>query len=591
MISLKGDSDLQKRAVFLGLFVAFLIYVLCSFVALQKPFNLDEADFASLAHYIKICGKPILYVAEDFIQDLCGLKLYSPEKHLGYGLWHTPLYANLLGAWFKIFGETTVTGRLFGFSCALLSLLLLFKIIKEICIHESIDRGGRFFISSLAAILYFINPLILQFSLLLDIDNSLLTLLVLLFFYVFIKNHTRRSVKTGIFLGVIFGISLLAKLPTPPFALASIFIFYALRGEIKKAFLETFLIGSTGVIFFITAWLTYALSLNLPLDFFLVYNYGTKVLPAAHNGIFFAWPLMARTAIFSIFWVSPAFVALSLMAVLNETLAFLKTKKVSPLFLLVIFSLLLFFVYTVIYPRVGMMKYQFMNAPILILVISFFIFRVLEKIAPKELFISFFAGVVLFLFDYLCMPDSVFFALYFPAAAGSVPAVMFYLLPLLILPLGLSLYFSGGIKAKYLVLGSLVALFAYNISLDFKQMAPYTTTYDWNYYGEIGLQDTINYLDENLSDDGVLICRKDVGYYLKEMKNHPNRKWYSSDNCFNLPPQDKDAFFLKVMAKDDVEFIELDGQAVRDPNLPQSLPNYFYPDKQFGNFLILKRKR
>jgi 4-amino-4-deoxy-L-arabinose transferase-like glycosyltransferase len=591
MIRARRDKNFQKRIFLWGLLISFSIYGFCSSVALQKPFNLDEADFTSLAHNIKLSGRPILYVAEDFVKDLCNLKLYSAEQHLGYGLWHPPLYGNLLALWFKIFGETTLAGRLFGLFCAIISLFLCLIIIKEICTYENINKEDRFFISVLASILYFINPLILQFSLLIDIDNSIQPILILLFFYIFIKNYRNDKLRFDIYLGLIFGISLLAKLPTPPLVLISIFVFYLFERKIGKAFKKTFIIGFVGIIFFLLIWLTYAISLSLPVNFFLVYNYGTKVLPILKYKALFLLPLIKNTSIFFVSWVSPAFIILAIIGMGDKLLNFIRTKKLSPLILLIIFSLVVWCAYTIFYPRGSMMKYQFINYQIFIVIISFLIFKYLKNLTMKELIISFIGGAIFLLFMFFRVPDSVMLSYNFLSKRAMISTIIFYLLPTFILPFGLSFLFSGTLKTKYLILGFFVALLVYNISLDFKQVAPYTTTNDWNNYGELGLKETIDYLDKNLSSEGTIICRKDVGYYLKEMKNRPKRKWYSNDNCFNLPFHEATDFFQKIIKKDDIQYIELDRQAVRTSYLPKAVFDYYSPDKQIGDFLILRRNK
>lgn len=596
MTELIRDRDLRKRIFAWGLFIAVLIYSLCSLVALQKPFNLDEADFVSVAHNINLLGRPVLYMGEDFYQDHCQLKLYSVEQHLGYGLWHPPLYVNILALWFRIIGETTLGGRMFGLFCALLTLFLCFRIIKEICIYEKIDKEKHFFILSIFSALYFINPLIVQFSLLMDIDNSLLVVMTLLIFYIVIKNYGNDRLRVNFYLGLILGISLLAKLTLAPLILVSIFFFYFLMIGIKKAVKKTFVIVFIGFIFFLAAWIIYASLLSLPLNFFLVYNYGTKILPALKHRLFLSFPLICSTFLFSVVWASPAFLILSITSVGEQLLGFAKRKKFSPVTLLIIFNLVICFVYTIVYPRFSMMKYQLVAYPGFIIIIALFAVKYLKDVTIRELLVSVFAGLVFLLFEHFMVPDSILAAHVFLTKNIKTSMIFFYLLPIIILPLGLSVLFTGAIKSKYLILGFLTALFVYNISLDFKQIAPYTTVHSWNNYGEVGLREVIDYLDKKVGHDGVFICRKDIGYYLKEVNNHQRRKWYSNDNCsngncLNYNYRRANDFFLKVIKESDIQYIEWDTQATSTSFIPKSIIDYYSFDKQFGDFIIFTKNR
>lgn len=571
--------------------LALLVYIFCSFFALQKPFNLDEGDFASLAHTIGQTGLPILYVAEDFVKDLCNQDLYSVEKHLGYGLWHPPLYGYCLALWFKLFGETTVSGRLMGMFFVLLSLLLCLAIIKAVGRKLEMKKESIFLTCALAAIFFLINPLVLQCSILLDIDSAILTTLMLLFLYAAIRYYGRESLRSEVVLGLIFGLCLLAKITTPLFMVSSLLIFYCLKGQPVKALCVSVRIAGIGVSFFLLTYIPYVKILHLPFKYFLVSIYGLRIKPMVGSSSLFIWPSIQATTAYLLAWISPAFVMLAILGAAYQVIRWFRSKKIPVLILLLVFCSSVLFLYDFLFPRHLMMKYQFIIVPVLIIIIAFFVRRYVENITFKEAFIFIVFGSFFLLFDFFLMPDSIFLFMDILSKKAQISMILYYLLPLLFLPIAPSLILAKTLNTGYVVLGLLTALLSYNLALDFKQTAPYTTTNAWNNYGEAGLKETIAYLDGNLGKDGAIMCRKDVGYYLREMYHRPNLKWYSVDNCLNLAPQQVNDFFLDVLKKDNILFVQIDRASVRVPYLPDSLMTNFFPVQRFGHFIILKKRQ
>ena len=197
-----NTSTSNKSFLFVLLpFIVFAVIVVS--YNLNKPFNLDEADFASAAHSLKD-----------------NARFFSEGS--GSGLWHPPLYIYSLTAAFKIFGESAAAARGLGF------LFYAFTVVFTILICKELFEPEEYrIISVIAGCLCLINPLSIQFALLVDIDGGLLTLLMTVFCYFFVLfNKDGMNLKQTAIVGFIFGVSMLAKFTTPPIIIPAIFLFY-----------------------------------------------------------------------------------------------------------------------------------------------------------------------------------------------------------------------------------------------------------------------------------------------------------------------------------------------------------------------------
>jgi len=542
---------------------------------LHKPFNLDEADFATAAHH------------------LMGDAKYFSEHPEG-GLWHPPLYLHSLAAVFQIFGETTAAARGLGFLLYILTIVFTVLICKEL-----FEPKEYRFISVIAACLCLINPLSLQFAFLIDIDGSLLTFLMTVFCYFFVRFNKRgMNMKRTVMLGFLFGLCMLAKFTTPPVILPAVFLFYFLGRKYKKAFLQTFLIFLFGIIFFWSLWHAYCLIFDVQVLYPFKYTLGSKM----GQGGFGINPqkimLIKGSLIYQMYWVSPAFVMLMVLSIAGRVGTFIKEKTVDDVDFLMILGMGIFLFYIYYFPRLSMMKYQTPCYPLFIIVISRFLYNVLIKdrrVNMIEMIVICVCTITAFVYYLGNFPDMILWVDH----GKNVVSEFFennyniflhlYFLPFLLLPL--LFYFIFEKKTFCFSLTAAILLLTVNMQVvqNIKQTEDYTTANSWHNYGERGQAQATDYLNKKLSADGATIMRKDIAYYLLTNPKGVSTRKYIYNGILRGPKQKAQAALNKAMKEDHIEYVQLDiYSSIR--NSLEILEPYYKLDKQFGNFIILKKK-
>ena len=215
------------------LILLILFFIVFNLHSIQKPYILDEVPFIIAANAVSDTGLPVIYEdGEAFVT----------------GLWHPPLYIYLLALSFKVLGVSEVSARIVGVIFSIGTIILVYLLSLEIFK----ENKNKMHIALAGSFIYSINPLILQSSTLIDIDNSLLPFLITLFFVFFVKTKTMKNNARLPILGLIFGILLWSKISTPVFIMVSIFIFYVLNKEFKKGLVDPVIISSIGGAFFFT---------------------------------------------------------------------------------------------------------------------------------------------------------------------------------------------------------------------------------------------------------------------------------------------------------------------------------------------------
>ena len=112
----------------------------------------------------------------------------APRPNFEYGLWHPPLYVYVLALSYKIFGTASWAARLPGVVCFLITLWLLWRLVTHLSPPESRQHVRIFLVS-----LYLVNPLLIQQGMMLDIDNTVLTLLGVLLLHEFLRMDAKGT--------------------------------------------------------------------------------------------------------------------------------------------------------------------------------------------------------------------------------------------------------------------------------------------------------------------------------------------------------------------------------------------------------------
>ena len=163
--------------------------------------------------------------------------------------WHPPSYLIILRL-FKLFTNNAIWG---GYLPGLLSVLLTGWIIKKI-IYENYKNEIRNGNLLLILISYYSLPVIIQGNFILDIDNTLLTPILLFLTHYGIKWYKNNKKYDFFMVGLVLFISLWFKMTTPLLWMSSFFVFLLVRKIIK---IITYSIVPLFIIVLIDFWFSY----------------------------------------------------------------------------------------------------------------------------------------------------------------------------------------------------------------------------------------------------------------------------------------------------------------------------------------------
>jgi len=198
---------LGQHVVTFSVLGACLVITLCAAVMRWQPLTMDENDFFLAA------------------ADWLNLRQVIP---------HPQLYVHLVQLCFAVWGITPDAARLSVLVPNLITVALIPWLVKLVY-RDDARRSSRPAISVLAVWLYALSPFVIQNSVLIDIDNGVLTtaLTLMLCLWFALKDAPARLRVLLLSLG--FAACLWFKLPTPPMLVVAIALFSALRGAWRDA--------------------------------------------------------------------------------------------------------------------------------------------------------------------------------------------------------------------------------------------------------------------------------------------------------------------------------------------------------------------
>lgn len=487
----------KNKSVWIGLFI--ISYFVLVIPQVQKLFVGDEIAFVKAAHGIVTTGMPIYE----------GL-----SNNIKIGLWHPTLYINILAASFKFLGVHEWSARIVSVLFTLSTLVIVYSLAKEI------SNDNRYVIF-LSCFLFLFNPLVIQNSLFIDIDNSVLAFLMILFIYAYIKID-RTKPKNLFVLGILFGVTLWAKLPTPPFLILGILMFNFYKQEFKKGIVESIMIALPGTLLFLGSWLLYCHIFDL-----------SYLQPFTHlanklSSMPYSMPYILMTRLGTLktimFWTTPYYILLVLTSSIN--LIRTTSRNRMNIIYLSIIGYLIFMGYIIIDGiTVDFPKYFAPVMPIFSIVVADFIGKFCNVKKRSVLYFTFLI-LILFIYYIFILKDPLLVKrlsynniLLSVIVLASLKTFMFYLLPIAI-----SFIFIIALKINYkqaFVLAMIIPLVTCSLYIGVVQSkADYSTTYR---YGETGFKETINFANAKINKEDTIITRKDVAYYL------------NSEKCYDLP--------------------------------------------------------
>ncbi len=453
---------LTKPYFFIGFFL--IIYLVCALLFIHKPLTGDEFVFAFDAQQV----------------------------HFGkIGTWHPPFYFDSLRLCHFLFGFTGENLRFFNIFCFTLTLFLVYPIAEEIFSRDENNKSGKTF-WLFTIFMYAVHPMALQGSLVLDIDNSLLNLLLLLFIFVFLKSHNQPGNKNLILLGFFLFFCLWTKLSTSFGLILVIFIFQILSKGVKRGIGASFLIAGVGIGILCAAWALYANFYKIPV-FALAERISQPIQAtffiASH---YFLRDFLKRT-IRIILWINPFIILLFLRTFGIRLKEFSARKIIQPIDFCFIYVIVIFTGYLFVGGGAwSFPKYHFPLLAILILLVFGRIGKADFNLIGKEA--GFYIGmiVVMIFYNVFIVGDLLYLLNYkirnaFILAPQDLPVLykdffrqlFLYVLPIFIITAILKIIFAGRYKlARVIYIGFIIAAISTILSGDFIHLkADYATSF------------------------------------------------------------------------------------------------------------------
>lgn len=532
--------------IILGIVSTYLILVIPQ---IHKLFVGDEVDFVRAAEGIVTTGKPI----------------YTGANNKTYiGLWHPTLYVNILALSFRFFGVHEWSARIVSVAFTLLTLLVVYLITKHLNLSN--------FSKVLAIFIFLLNPLIVQGSILVDIDNSALMFFITLFVYAYLKLD--KTMKNLFLLAILFAITLWAKISTPPVLILGILIYHALNREYRDALLESTLIGFIGCFLFLITWFSYCAFLDLPFPQPFIHN--IRYLShgdALHYILTHLWGFKNI-----LFWATPFFLLLMLAISQSRIKFYCKNRKLIAVDFLVIVGLLIFFEYLIVgsYQTADFPRYFIPMMPFFSIASAYY-FEKVRELERRDLHALVLVSVITVVYLLLwssdpLLVDRVIFnekSLHKIAEETAVVTAQY------IIPFVISYIILKILRVRNaFILSIAVPLLLCSIYINAIQVrADYNTNY---LYGERGMKNTIDYLSSRVNSSDIVIARKDVAYYLEV------REFY------RLPKTPKE--FEELMNKKHIEYIVVNKEGyfttLKYANVLRLIDSTCELDKEFGDFKI-----
>lgn len=548
----------------------------------HQPLALDETEEFSIGWQI----------------NNIGAKTFRPG---GQEITHPLLYSYSHALVQRIFGDREFPLRMYGVFHYGLCLGLLILIIRSLVPARTGLQGPT---GLIAAILYLLNPLLVQHSVVINADNNILTTAILIFIYFFIRGEQRPPEDKGylwsrLFLGLLLAVCFWAKEVTPALVAIGVLLYRVLSPRRKTFVLDFFCILVFGFLVFWLSWWLYCAVNGIDVLAFVkstIIGKGRLAIIQFSQKNTSRWIL--KTFYWPTYWVgAPFFIALVIIFV-RRIITFFKTKAVAPLDLIFIVGLCIWWPFQFIKPNVDMMKYQYPAYPLFIIVISFYVARVLGKEALIGNKYKHALATVILLsaaaFYYYLLGDYILRLGYFAVKKIDVLFLIRYYTPILVVAAtALAFFRHRGLAWKRGLLSIIFFIIPINAGLLLNQArADYTTVEVYLNYGESGLRETVEFLARRVRDGSVIAVRNDIIFYLRHrhgirVKSNYDPKRFPMD----VELDERLADFLTKAPIEYMVFDKVSTVSLRGKAMAQAVKDNYILLKKIGTFYIFKKER
>lgn len=560
------------------------MYLLFALPTVNAPLTYDEIYWPFAAQSLNKIGRAVNFAG-------------------GEATWSPSLYVNVQSLFYRIFGVSNWSSRLIGIFCLSFQLFCIFFLGKKLFAQKT--NGWK--LALLGAIFFVTNPAVIQGSLLPYDDTTFLPLFLILFGYAFITD--KGDLKKTSLLILLFFLALWSKLTTPVVAILSMFLYYFLNKNYKRAILETVLVSITGAFLFLVTWWIYCRlrninfldPINYALSTFISYNIlFRRFIPATRPGIFDF--ILTVTRFF--LWVGPFFIFVVSIGVIQSIFNYTKRAVLQPIDFLNIYAILIGVGYAFIGgASFGFPKYHYpmFGAISLLAASTVTVGEVIKKMSKKDfliiatlvmmvtIFYAVFVGDLIYLLNFSLREASVLT----PPRLKNVLIYFIYKCGLYFLPFVVIFSLVKTFKKNYrlvevVILTLIILTLSSNLSLNFIQVkAKYLVRYC---YGAEGTEELINFLDKNVSPGEIVLAPNDIIYYLnlknKELPFTTVLFWYNTKEVVRRVKSSKTKFVIYSVTHNDLRQFKT---AFSNREFLLNLQNDFIFQK-IGTYFVYTRK-
>lgn len=235
---------------------AALVYLVLVGRQLGRPLMYDDANFALAARAVAETGLP--FGNQGWMSERGD---FSQREQ--WALWHPPLYVYADGLAARIGGWTPPVLRVLGVIGGLATAVLTFALAAHLTVGP---RPLKTLAGGLAAAIVLVCPLVVQSTLILDIDFPLLLPLTLLFVLGYLR--LEGTPRAWLWLAPLFALLLWSKMTNPIAVVLVVIVWQLLHGprRFARAGLHVIGIGLGGAVLFGATWVLIGRWLGFPLD-------------------------------------------------------------------------------------------------------------------------------------------------------------------------------------------------------------------------------------------------------------------------------------------------------------------------------------
>jgi hypothetical protein len=551
---------------------------------LGKPFVYDDVNFALGAEAVARTGLPF---------GNQGYLLHLYEQREQWALWHPPLYIYALGLTMALFGSSEAALRSLGIACQILAAGLTFDLARRLAVMRDEPRatsGERsdppsssgptpLLAGALAVALFLLAPLNVQAALVLDIDNTVLMLLIAFYVWVAVRLPGLWDRRTTIGLALLYALTLWAKLTTPLLLLAALLFTRLFQGTGPRGALQALVVGAIGWAIFLLSWVVVTSLTGMPLDYTFVVVYREAMdSQASSRERFASWSAFVDGAAPALLWIGPFLALLFLAAGLPRLWRLVRGRGLAPTDLVVVLGAVVYLLYMMKLAG-GFPKYHAAMLPLWAAACGAAVARAAGRPSPGQVMVFAIGSLAALGWLAVQMPD------WWDLRLGPELARRLLLVPLAIGAATWALWCLVGraapVRALPIPLAALALAWSLALSLHQRGLDG-STAY---YYGRYGQLEAAAALVERLRPDELYIASKEVAWYSANRRYVDQESWHHA--IWDVGGGRFDGTWLGEEVR--LVILEVGEETVLGTYRSALLPRY-QSIEEYGNFWLLERR-